>query len=217
MTGDYIEINYNDFGTWNRSSISEGLLIADSDGTFLDVTYPGSPWSLLAVEYDIDTTGYTYYGSSYSEVATYTVNDESDLSDGTTLTSAYDLTAGDLNVIKTETWEEDDTIVSIEFQITNDGVDTLENVRVFYAFDPDQDYDSDGVYTTYNDVTDTDGDGDNDWGSSEGTSSGITVGFGACDDDAQEIGHFSGWSTVADADTTLSDDDGVSGDSALGW
>ena len=60
LTGEAIEINYNDYGTWNNLTTGLGFRYFDlSAATFVDITYPGTPWQLV-------TLGYSHEGEAYT-------------------------------------------------------------------------------------------------------------------------------------------------------
>ncbi len=216
LTGDYVEANYSDHGVWNWSAASAGLKIRDStSSSFADVTWPGNPWSQLRIGYTQAGTDITWYAQNTSSGAasSMTVDSEDDNSSGTTLESEYSYTAGDLTLVKTETWDESGTAMVIAFELTNDGADDMTDLRLLHAIDPDQDSSTYGTTHTANDVEDADSDGTDDWVGSEGIYSGWTVGYGLCDL-SDELGH-ANWSTSVDA--SLTDSGGGSADWTMHW
>ncbi len=61
IRGDYIDIDFNDSGTWNDDT-GLGFKICDGSGTCADVSYPGSPWQVLTVAYSLSGSTYSYTG-----------------------------------------------------------------------------------------------------------------------------------------------------------
>jgi hypothetical protein len=205
--GTYIDIYYGSNGVWVDNSSYRGLEIV-SGTTTRPVTYPGSPWSQLTVEYDLSGTAYSYSGNNGS--ASWTTATESNLASGTTNKSYYKYTMGTLSIQKTESWEDSDKYVSMKFEVTNTSTTTaVSNFRLMYGMDPDQDS-AISTYNTGNDVLDLDSDTKADTTVSVGPTSGWTVAYGACDESKDELGHTSSWST--DADATFTDYAGASGD-----
>ena len=210
LSGTYIEANYSDTGAWSRSDIGEGLQVLNASSSFVDVTYPGTPWNQLQWEYDVGGSSYSYEGNTTS--ASYTVDAESDLSSGSTLVSLYELSDGILEVKQAQVWDAGDSHLTISFEVTNTSSSAVTNFRLIHAIDPDQDADAYGRYSTYNDTVDADGDGTDDFVQAVGPDSGIAVGYGACDQTAQDFG-MADW--VADADVLLIDHEGGSADEAI--
>ena len=211
ITGDRIESNTNNCGLWNWTTVGRGLRIRSStSGAFRDVSYPGSPWQQLTVEYDVGSTAYSYEGNAYS--CTWTVSSERDTSSGTTRQSTYVMRMGNLEITKTETWERADSHMLVWFSVRNIGSSSVSRLRLMHAVDPDQDYPT--SFTTYNDVQDLDRDGRIEWAESVAYSSGWSVGYGACQP-GDAMGHTAAWST--DADATFYDYAGGAGDYAMHW
>ena len=218
LSGDYVEINYSAGGQWADSSASEGLKVrtstTGSSAVFQDVTWPGAPWQHTTLEYRLGTTNYRYEANYTVASTTWTVNSESDLSTSTQKIAEYDLTAGYLDVLRTDTWDKTGTVVQIVFEVTNTHSSTAAGkFRLMHGMDVDIDYSSYSTYNTLNDTVDTDGDGVDDFVQSEGPSSGWTVGYGMCDTTTQDGGHNNTWST--DADAKYSDDNGASADDTM--
>ena len=196
IAGDYIQIYYWECGVWN-STEAHGFQVRDdtADG-WTEVSYWGNPWQVIGFTFTYDEEEWDYYGNYYGSACNWTVLGESDLSVDTTNTAWHEWSAGPLTVEKTETWEDDDTIVYVTFDVTNIASTDVTDFRLQHAVDPDQDATS--TYYTYIDSMDLDGDDVNDWVEAEGYYSGRTIAYGACDPAADEVGA-SNWNTDTDA------------------
>ncbi len=215
ISGDYVQIYYNGYGGWNNATNSAGFQIRDDPAdSWCDMSFPGTPWMHVGLEYDHDGTSYAYQ-VNYYDGYTITVDSESDLSTGTTNIAEYDYTAGVLDVVKTETWDDAGKVVQVWFTVTNDGSADVTSFRIHHAVDPDQERcTSSDTATTYNDVTDLDGDGVDDWVEAVGGSSGRTVAYGICDPTRQDVG-ITNWEE--DVDATFLDQDGSGYDYTIHW
>ncbi len=183
LTGRVLEINYNSYGLWNDyGGTSEGALTNFSGTGWTDWSYPGTPWQQLTIAWTQDGSAEEYDGSYY--YGDWTVTREEDLSDSSSMVSVYEWSAGDLDFVKTESWGIRGSTVLIDVEISNRGSADAENIRFSFGVDPDQDYGS-GTYETYIDSLDLDGDLVNDFVQAVGFYSGWTIGFGACDPEAQ--------------------------------
>ena len=217
LTGTVIKISYNDYGNWNDAAVGAGFMAdANGDGTFDDYSYPGTAYQMYAVGYTTSGAASTWYATSYYYTPTFTILAEADDSTTDTLVSRYELSAGDLGVVKREVWAMDDNVVLVDFMFSNDSPEVISDLHLFFAVDPDQEAGVYGSYATLDDVLDTDSDGLSDWVQSEGYYTGDTIGFGACEPYASDLGHFGGWSIVVDPDQTLTDYDGAWYDDAMG-
>ncbi len=214
LTGDVVEINYNDEGTWNNSDIGAGLRASfDGGETWAEFTYAGYPWQRFALAFTQGGEDQLYYSVSYGDYSNVTVTDESDLSTASDLWSAYSYQAGDLDVVKDEIWPIGEGVVLVRFLITNTGSDPVEGLRLNFAVDPDQD--SPTAYTTKNNTQNLDDVGGVDWSESVGTTTGYALGFGACAADTVEMGHYAGWSSNVTADIALTDEGNDVADSEM--
>jgi len=217
ISGTEIQIYYGPYGVWNNPSSSYGFQSKFGGSSFVDVTYPGTPWALLAVEYTKSGSNVHYYALQRSSATVnMTLSSETDLSTSTTKEVEHVWSAGDLTITRNESWDISDNILLSYFELENSGSTTISNIRLLYAIDPDQDSWTLGTSSTYNDVRDVDGDGTDDWVESAGYYSGQTIGFGACDPANSDLGHWSSWGSTTDADQTMSDPGGSGGDWALG-
>ncbi|NOY25195.1 MAG: hypothetical protein GXP62_04925, partial [Oligoflexia bacterium] len=214
VSGDNIRIYYDGTGHWNAAAAGLGLQYNFS-GTWVDYTYPGSPYAMWSVEFTYAGTAYQHYThNSYG--TTMTVVSESDDSTSSVAKSTYQMTAGPLSIVKSEEWDITGSVILVRFQITNTGSSDVSDLRWMQATDPDQDAWTYGSYSTYIDTRDVTGDGTADWVEARGPSSGRTIGFGSCDPANSTMGGFGSWSYVVDADQTLSDYGGTSYDYAIG-
>ncbi len=214
IEGDALRVAYNSNGTWNDTGLAQGLE-AYLDGSWVPLTYPGVAHHLVSVEYTAGSSNLSAY-SLASGSTTFTVSGETDLGAATAAGSAYTWTTGNLQIDKIETWDVASQLMRVQMTFTNTGIVAMTRLRVLYAVDPDPDATAYFTYNTFNDAQDIDGDGTSDWVQSVGASSGYTLGMGACAPSATSLGHYSSWSSVTDADTTLSDGRGASADNAMG-
>lgn len=211
VTGaNLIEIHYSDAGTWNwtDTAVQKGFRARTStSASWKDWTYPGTPYQSIFFDYTDSSNSYSYRG--WAGGKNYTISQTSSVS-GSVYTAEALITAGDLDIVKTETWRANSLTVGIKFEITNAGTDTLSGLKFSFGVDPD--YLDSGTFNTLNDVTDNDGSGYNDLVSSSGPTGGFTVGFRACDADRTTLG-FAGF--VSTSPVTLTDDNGASGDKVM--
>lgn len=214
LTGTDVSVHYDDYGIWNWSDSEYSLVYTTATGVTQDVTYPGTPWAHLHVEYDQGGVAYEYSANS-AYGSDITVVSETDRTDSTTLIAIYEYAAGDLEITKIEYWELGGTVISQQFILHNAGATDLSSVRFQWATDAGVDYDYYSNFSTLNDVDDLDGDGVDDWVVSVGPSSGIAVGFAPCDPDSASLGHSADWDE--DADRALSDDNEAEGDHSMNW
>ncbi len=203
VAGSNISVSYGTAGTWNDDTATGWQLYSPYRG-WTDMSYPGTPWQQLTIGYD--STSYT---GNYSGGYTYTVASGSDTSSGSTKQATHVLTAGSLQVTKTETWDVSAKVMRLRFVVRNTSGSTLSNVRLIHGVDPDQDTPVGYGPTTYNDAVDATGDGTNDFMQAVGPSSGIAVGYGLCDTSKQTLG-LTNWDTAIDP--TLTDPGGAAAD-----
>ena len=207
LTGDYVKIHYNNNGIWNNSS-GQGYQVQNGDGAWQEVTYPGSPWMQMTVEYQIDSSSYDYRGNWSGGSFGWTTT-TSDLSAGSTNHISHVMTMGTLRITKDEIWEDGSKIVTLAFVVENTGGSTISNFRLIHGYDPDTDYNRYSTFNTYNDRS-----SDNLFVQAVAPYSSLTVAYGVCDSAKQDVG-ITGWD--ADADATLRDDGGSSGDNTIHW
>ncbi len=214
ITGSYMDVYYSSQGTWNWSSYARGMRLYGSSYGWQDLTWPGSPWGYLSVQY-LEGGSTRSYEATYNTHSFTSIDAETDISSGSTLGSRYEYTVGNVSMVKVESWGSDDRAMGIEFQVTNNGSATITNLMVMHAIDPDQDSGSPVSYgaTTNNDVQDLDGDGLAEWVQSVGPRSGLTVGYGLCDY-SDDIGH-ANW--TSSASSTFTDYGGSGLDYTMHW
>jgi hypothetical protein len=204
IAGSHIQIYYGHAGQWVDSVTSKGLQI--NNGGWQDVTYPGSPWSQVTIEYDYLGSPRRYEANDGRQDFTTLLED--DRSSGATNESQYSWSLTGLEIEKVEVWEDSGKILTMTFQVRNVGTGPITDFRLMHGMDPDQDYYPHGDYNTYNDVS-TDG----SFATSEGGTSRFTVGYGVCDPSRQDVGHTAGWES--DADAAFVDSGGGLGDWAM--
>ena len=153
VTGaNYIQVDYSDHGTWNWTSTASGFSARQTTSdSFLDWSYPGNPWQIVRV----NSSDGDYLGNYNS--SDYTVVSQSNSVSGTTYEATVTFTAGNLSVIKTETWDANGRAIGLSFVVENTGTTTITDIIVEHAVDPDPDNGtgaSPSTASTYNDVLD---------------------------------------------------------------
>ena len=128
--GNYIDVYYATGGVWVYSG--NGMRVYN--GGWRDVTWPGSPWNQITVEYDIGGSAYRYDGND--SYWTYSATSEADLSTGSTNQSYYRMEMTGLRIEKTETWEDTEKGMLVSMKVTNTSGSTINNFRVMHAIDP---------------------------------------------------------------------------------
>jgi MYXO-CTERM domain-containing protein len=208
LVGDRIRIHYNSYGTWNSSEYGRGFDMVQADGDWRDLSMAGTPWQNIAFEWDQSGSSHEYRGNYAYDGADWTTESTVDASEGDRNEIIHQYAMGNLEVIKTESWDDADQIMSISFRVTNRGSSDATNLRINHAVDPDQDSWSLGTASTTNDVR-----SDGRYAETIGVRSGWTFSYGTCSG-ADELG-ITGWDR--DADATLSDPDGSEADDTLHW
>lgn len=208
ISGDELQIQYGDAGQWvyggNGLQLNTGSF---SDG-WVDVTWPGSPWAQLTFEYVYSGGSYDYRANNgYQDM---TVLAEMDLSSGDANEVWHTLSMTGLEVHKIERWDDADRHALVWYIVTNTGTSDITDFRMVHAIDPDQDYEPYSNFSTYNDVR-----SDGAFMSSEGGSSRVTVAFGSCDPEREDLGHNSGWDP--DGDASFTDYNASLGDYTMHW
>ncbi|MCK6507768.1 hypothetical protein L6R53_31115, partial [Myxococcota bacterium] len=210
LTGEVLEVHYGSRGIWYESSV--GIAVRtdfEGDGSWVEWVGHGSAQEVIVFEWTAGGTSYTGQGNYVA--ATWTTTSESDLSTSDRMVSEHVWDLYDLGIVKTEQWEVDGSTIYLEFEIQNLGADAVEDLRMLMWVDGDQD--NPVALETDNDVMDLDGDGLDDWLQAVGPDSGLTLGLGACEPEAQELGTTTSFGY--DADVTLGDDDGAEHDRPL--
>jgi MYXO-CTERM domain-containing protein len=214
VAGDLVQIYYNDDGTWNDTGAAAGFQ-AFIVGAWVEFSYWGYPWQRFAVEYQIGDESYEAWSGSGSGT-NLLLTDERDDSTLTHAIATHVFEDDQVIITKVERWALDESLVVVSFGVTNKTDQEITNLRLLYAVDPDQDSASYGIYTTKNNVQNTGGGTASDYAESVGASSGVTLSFGACDEDNSALGHYAGWSNSdTDADTTLTDEAAATTDDAM--
>ncbi|MFT5682841.1 MAG: (2Fe-2S) ferredoxin [Myxococcota bacterium] len=208
IEGDTVRIHYSDDGRWNdpNTGVEAGLQLYDSIEGWLDMSWPGTPWAEVSIGYTRDGEDVTVIGGEGWSVESVT-----DLSTKTRLSIAHRLTTDDLQLDRIESWDTGAQVIHTEWTLTNTGKLDLTELRLTHSLDADPDADAlaNPQPLTYNDTLDLDGDGVADWVQSEGVITGVTVGFGLCDLDDQELGHHASNTFSADPDLPLTDAEGA--------
>ena len=232
MSSSIWEVNYGDCGTWNDPGAGAGVLVNDPNVAsaaygWNDISYTGSPWQQLTVEFEIGGTAYLYEANDGQSTCDFAI-DEEDINGSNAL---HVMTVGDLVIMKYEQITGYGTTATIDsggtytywdhyytgrvwFEVWNQGAADMDDFRLMWALDPAVDQDSYGWTTTYNDVENEDtSDSYDDWATSQG-SSGLTFGLSPCEPGVGEIG-FSSLDT--DADGSWSDPGDAWGDQSVHW
>ncbi len=227
IEGSKIRVYYNDQGTWNTAVDGTdpveyvGLEANPDDNAWVDFTGSGTPWQYILVSYVKGGEREYWYGSYTEESSTWDLLTTSDESTPDDNIIRHRISAGDLLVTKTETWDVDGAVIAIDLGLQNVGTSTLEDLVINFAVDPDQDYDistlpEDGR-TTNDSVDLINEDGENDFVQSVGPFSGFTIGLGVCDTSKQEIGSAGRNPDLTEVYDDLSDMDGSTSDLVLNW
>jgi hypothetical protein len=207
--GTYIRVSFNEDGTW--MDYSGGGFEIGSGEDYFEACYPGSPWQATAIEWSAGGASYSYLGNRSTGSWDWDTTCSAGLGDGETVAgSIHEWDMGDVIVTKTEIWEIEGHVSRVWFDVENIGDDEITDLDLMMAVDPDQDYHPHGSFSTSNDVND-----EGTVATSGGSTSGRTLLFGACDADAQVLGHTSPWSE--DDDFIGMDYDGAAADNAMNW
>ena len=208
VEGSAVRIHYSDDGRWNDPDpgVQAGLQLYDTAAGWLDMTWPGTPWSEVLLGYARDGETITLIGGE-----DWVVEGVSDGSTKSRLVITHRFTTDNLQLDRTESWDHDAQAIQSEWTLTNTGTLDLTNLRLTHSIDADPDADAlaNPQPLTYNDTLDLDGDGVVDWVQSEGVVTGVTVGFGLCDIDAQVLGHYGSNVFSDDPDLLLEDAEGA--------
>lgn len=226
LEGSFLRVTYNDQGVWNDAvdgtdPVEYVGLEAIPDGAWVDFTGSGTPWQHVIVSYTVGGVVETFYGSYTADNTSWVVLDVEDNSTSTEIAITHRISAGDVLLTKTESWNLDGAVISVDLNVENVGSSTLEDVTLVFAADPDQDYDiseTEDEGRTLNDSLDLiNEDGDADWSESVGATSGFSFGMGVCDPSKQEIGHAGRNPDLSETDDVLQDKDEQFSDLVINW
>jgi hypothetical protein len=216
IEGERLSLAYNDAGTWNDSAIAQGFR-ARLGPDWVEFTYAGLAFQMVAVAYSHEGTAEDYYNASFVGQELYLLSSEDSSADGRSGITHL-LATPEIEIEEQQSFTSDSSVVRVSYLLTNSSAAPVSNVRILFAFDPDQEVaiSSDSTYyNTQNDTLDLDGDGTADWTQSVGFESGYTVGIGACTPSNSELGHYAEWQSVYSTDVTLLDAAGAEGDTAM--
>lgn len=149
VAGTNIQVYYNSGGMWGDYGTANGIQIYNA-GTWNDVTWPGSPWAQITIEYTYGGVSYNYSNNTSSW--SVPVTSEANTSAGSTRESEYIWTPTGMRITKTESWEASGKYMSVRFRVSNTSGTDVTNFRIMHGIDPDQDYDRYFNYSTLNDV-----------------------------------------------------------------
>ncbi|MCB9670850.1 MAG: putative metal-binding motif-containing protein [Alphaproteobacteria bacterium] len=226
VSGDDIRVAYDDDGLWNWDVQQSGFEVRDpATNTWIDVTWPITPWVAFTVEFDSAAGPQKYKVDTYTPINQLTTVSLQETSYGNRKEVQIVWLAGPVRITRTETWSTSGQAMTVFIVAENTGTGTLNNFRMQVAADPDQDVgpygesmcDTPGSACSYHEVDDTidaDTDGLKDYVYSAGYYSGLTFGFGACDPGLDELGHTAFYS---DADGVYLDLEGAVQDYSIHW
>lgn len=227
VSGNFVQIWFNDAGTWNvefdpgdgSDPYYEGFQADLGDG-WSEFSGQGTPWAHVVLTYEKSGARSVYVGSPWEDATTWTVLSGTEVSSGANAIMRHGIRAGDLSITKTETWDLDGQAVYIDFELNNVSTADLSDVELLWVVDPDQDWDLSSLPDdgrTVNDTQDLNGDGIDDFASSEGAYSGFTLGVGVCDPAYQEVGHAPPPDDIEDYGYSFADMDGAFSDLLGNW
>ena len=216
-TGGSWSLDYGSCGTWESGTVEDPNAASTAYGTveLFDA------WAQVTIEYeDLDGNAYFYGANDLATTCDWTVQSASYSGSS----ASHEFWAGDLRIaryeVPVEEWEatggggevvDQGVAVLVLYEVLNEGVRTVSNVRIMVGVDVESDAVVLGTSETENDVEDNDGDGTKDWAIST-SSADIAVGFAPCDPGDVALG-FS--SQIDDADGTFSDPNDTSSDQSL--
>lgn len=185
VAGDRLIVFYDSEGVWNDED-SEAGLMARHGSNWLDWTWPGSPYQGIRLKNDEAFWG--AYNQDSTSLSDFTVSGETEMYVDGVVGAQYTFTAGNFEVVQTQTWEESGRAMTMRWDITNVGGEVKTGVEFSFAFDPDPDFVDHRSYTTLNDTWDLDEDGVGDFASATSPNEGYTIGVVSCDPFGSEVG-----------------------------
>ncbi len=208
-SGTGIEIAYGSDGLAFDSDLEAGIQgYLGSTPAWYDFTYYQSgsttidPFLASAFSYERDGDLYEFAGyvqgtSASATSVDWTTTSSADISGDGLIGVEYVWEMGDLQVTKTETWEEDGFAVFVHFTVTNLSDEPLESFNYMHLIDPADTTDSLNSTNTRNDLQDNDGDGVQEYAQAQGRSTtsrtnNRTLGIGLCDPGSEEVNFKSG-------------------------
>jgi large repetitive protein len=224
LQGADLRVHYDDAGLWNDDAAAAGLQIRDGSGPWTDVTWPLRPWNFISFRFEQGSVSSYFLGETEFGQIDWTVLDADDVSFGSTKVARHIWQAGPLHMIKTEIWEQGARDMYVHVRVTNVSSAPVSNLRWQHGFDPDTDVDQYADWNTWNDAVDLfyDPYGVLDWADAEAPNSGLTVGYGLCDELTQITGFspfvggpLNAWSN--DPDDPLYDPNNTLDDSSLNF
>ncbi|MSQ01063.1 MAG: hypothetical protein EXR71_04095 [Myxococcales bacterium] len=213
LAGDLLELHYGSTGAWSDDATGVGLK-ATLDGTPVEFLYAGDIYQLTSLAYRAgdDSRSFAVGSSVGSDLI---VDGGEDLSSGSDLAMSWTYRTGELEIVRTESFDEAELALVVAYAVTNLSPGPVEELRLLFAMDPDQDVVVSANYSTLNSVEDVNADGVEDWVQAVGPDSGVVLGIGACAPEALALGFYSAWSGTSDVDVGLIDPAGASGDDAM--
>ncbi len=214
LTGQALSLSWNDRGTLNDPAVGAGLQ-ALHEGEWVEWLYAGTAWQIWSVEYTADGEPRGLFASSAGGTTAFVLDSEEIDADGR-LGMRWTYATPELSIVKTETFAEAGSAVTVTFQVANHSDREVELFRLLYGMDPDPEFVATGGYETAMDVRDLDGDGLPDYTEAVAPTLGYALGVGGCVLGELELGGWSDWQSSVDPDGTLVDGDGALADAALG-
>ncbi|ROS05652.1 hypothetical protein EDC56_1198 [Sinobacterium caligoides] len=178
-----VEVDYSPHGLWNNASSKRGL---EYNGT--PVSYPGAPWQQVSVAYNdtVQKLGNSDYHQWRIQVPAVAHSGGSGFGD---VGSTAVWNAGDLRVMKEESWHKNRRMMKVDIMVSNESGKDITDFYFMHALDPDQDASAAAEFRTLNDVVPS-----QNFAFSLGLVRGLVASYGICDNHKQQVGH-TAWST----------------------
>jgi hypothetical protein len=216
VEGERVRVHYGEVGAWNDVAAAAGYQVR-FEQDWVEVSYAGAPFHLFAVRAAGPGGAESYYASGFDQSSNFVLKELTDISDELWARVKIVHEAGSIRAIRTEEWALDSMTMRVHVALENISDSNLNGLTLLFAYESDQENnDPSREDKSANDVKDLDDNGLPDWVESVGIQWGWTTGIGVCDEADVELGHFSDWGGVQDADEPLSDEDGVAEDWAMG-
>ena len=117
-TGDLIEVDYSDAGTWNNTSSARGFRGRETTSDdWVETSYPGNAWQFITFQYEVGSTSESFSGSRTG--STYTRESQSFTNTGGVTVVTDEWSTDELEITKTETWDNASKAVHVRFTVEN--------------------------------------------------------------------------------------------------
>jgi len=202
--GTYLRVSYSDDGLGFDPTAGAGIeAYIGSTPAWYDFTYYSTstttinPFLATAFYYEksgvaSEYAGYVQGTTTSTYAVDWTTASETDISGGSTVGAEYAWDVGDLEVVKTESWDDDGHAIFVHYAVTNTAGSKVKNFQFLTLLDPSDTTTKLNSTNTRNDLIDLDGDGTKEWAQSQGRSTTLsvnnrTIGFGLCDPASEEV------------------------------